>query len=90
MNGKRFTMEKSMVGGGNYNYDNRTDFQYPTTPYGIWEIFCQKLDELSDENEELKNENRRLKKKIAYYEQHYVKRTKDYHRSIEEWASGGH
>ena len=54
MIGKRFTMEKSMVDGGYYIYDNRTDFQYPTTPYGLCEIFWQKLDELSDENEELK------------------------------------
>ena len=90
MTGKRFTMEKSIIDSEYVIYDEQTDFQYPSVPLGIGEIFCQRLDELSDENEELKNENRRLKNKIVHYEQHYVKRTRDYHRSLEEWARGGH
>lgn len=56
MTEKRFTMARSMIDGAYYIYDNQTDFQFPTIPFGITEIFCQKLNNISEENKQLKSD----------------------------------
>lgn len=57
MTGKRFTRHKSLDGDCTI-YDELNDFQFPSLPLGVSKIFCDKLNELAEENQLLQKENK--------------------------------
>ena len=57
MTGKRFTRYKSLDGDCKI-YDELNDFQFPSLPLGVSKIFCDKLNELAEENQLLQKENK--------------------------------
>ena len=59
MTEKRFTRHKSLDGDCTI-YDELKDFQFPSLPLGVSEIFCDKLNELHDEKELLEMNNKDL------------------------------
>lgn len=69
---KRFTRSKSLDGDCTI-YDELTDFEFPSLPQGVSEIFCVKFNELSDENKELKQRIERLED----YKEASIKFTKE-------------
>ena len=60
MTEKRFTRHKSLDGDCTI-YDELNDFQFPSLPLGVSKIFCDKLNDVAEENEQLENEVARLK-----------------------------
>lgn len=83
---KRFTRHKSLDRDCTI-YDELKDFQFPSLPLGVSEIFCDKLNELNNEvtaqkiviegyqerNEKLFNENKQLKQRVQQLENNIEK-----------------
>lgn len=83
---KRFEIKPSAMYNNKYViHDSKIEYTFPVLDSTLNYMFCKALNELSEENEQLKEEIAHLKNELAYKDQHNNEKFK----GIEDWARGG-
>ena len=83
MTEKRFTRHKSLDGDCTI-YDELNDFQFPSLPLGVSKIFCDKLNELAEENNEFKINEEFKNKAYSDLLDNFTRLKKKYQKSKKE------